>query len=570
MTAGQKATGMAKEIVFHHRDSNWTDRDRIHQRGTVLVGDQVIGIDDLEAMLSGVQSLEALGIAMKDLNGFYSIVIRGNEDIVMAVDRMRSYPLFYGSDDQALYCSDDPFWIQDQLGDRSLDPIAQKEFRLSGYVTRDRTLSPRIKQLRSGEVARLSLEPTSEVRVQTAPYQKYKPGDYSDQELEPSLKQMDHVMVASFQRLIDLAAGRTLMVPLSGGYDSRLIVLMLKKLGYENIIAFSYGRSGNPESIISKDIAERLGIRWEFIEYNNERWLRWYQSEENWAYYPMGSNLTSLPHIQDWPAVKMLKEDGRIPKDAIFVPGHTIANPSQYANLQRHSVKEAEAMPKYKIATAEGAKDVDVGFPVDKLVNDLITDNYNLPGQPIKEGATLREMRALVLSALDNVSGYDDYVSAYEYWNFNERQVKFIFNSIRIYEYWGYQWWMPLLDKELMDFWRTLSLDLRHDKQLIRVYTDRLSVEMMKGFQITHYQRTLQKKGYRRLVSVILKNKSISKFMGMPYNYMKKRRMYDTEPQAYFGMLTKERYNREYTGKEYINYFTAADFIDWISKRSPR
>jgi hypothetical protein len=51
---------------------------------------------------------------------------------------------------------------------------------------------------------------------------------------------------------------------------------------------------------------------------------------------------------------------------------------------------------------------------------------------------------------------------------------------------------------------------------------------------------------------------------------MKKTTTYDDHPQAYFGMMTRERYDKEYTGREYINHFTASDYIDWVSKRSKR
>ena len=45
---------------------------------------------------------------------------------------------------------------------------------------------------------------------------------------------------------------------------------MLKRLGYRNVIAFSYGRLGNEESAISNFVANDFKIRWEFIEYSNE------------------------------------------------------------------------------------------------------------------------------------------------------------------------------------------------------------------------------------------------------------------------------------------------------------
>jgi hypothetical protein len=264
------------------------------------------------------------------------------------------------------------------------------------------------------------------------------------------------------------------------------------------------------------------------------------------AYRRYGSGLCSLPHIQDWPAVKVLKEEGRIPADSIFLPGHTIVNPSQYANLQLHSVKEEDGSGNTTDQASNPPAQREEEFAVERLVDDLITDNYNLAGRPIDDPVTLKEMRALVLSSLDEHCQKSNYVCAYEGWNYRERQVKFIFNSIRVYDFWGYQWWLPLLDKELMDFWRRVSLEQRFDKYIVRVYTDNLSQEMMKDFKITHYQKPLQKKGFSRLIKAVLKWKGISRLMGLPYNYHKKRTMYDGDPQAYFGMMTRERYQREY------------------------
>ena len=40
-------------------------------------------------------------------------------------------------------------------------------------------------------------------------------------------------------------------------------------------------------------------------------------------YLKYGNNLTSLAHLQDWPAVWELKKYNRIPNDSVFVPGHT-------------------------------------------------------------------------------------------------------------------------------------------------------------------------------------------------------------------------------------------------------
>ena len=59
-------------------------------------------------------------------------------------------------------------------------------------------------------------------------------------------------------RLIRSLQGKTAIIPLSGGYDSRLIAVMLKNKGLKDVICFTYGRKGNPEVEISEKVAKLL------------------------------------------------------------------------------------------------------------------------------------------------------------------------------------------------------------------------------------------------------------------------------------------------------------------------
>jgi asparagine synthase (glutamine-hydrolysing) len=68
------------------------------------------------------------------------------------------------------------------------------------------------------------------------------------------------------------------VVPLSGGLDSRIIVAMLKRLGVEDVICFTYGKKGNREAEISRQVAEALGYRWYFVEYTKEKLYDGYHS----------------------------------------------------------------------------------------------------------------------------------------------------------------------------------------------------------------------------------------------------------------------------------------------------
>jgi asparagine synthase (glutamine-hydrolysing) len=64
----------------------------------------------------------------------------------------------------------------------------------------------------------------------------------------------DRTLVNAFSRLVKSTSqqGKTLVVPLSGGLDSRIIVAKLKRLGANDVICVSYGRKGCRESEIAK------------------------------------------------------------------------------------------------------------------------------------------------------------------------------------------------------------------------------------------------------------------------------------------------------------------------------
>src|SRR4030095_14785028 len=54
----------------------------------------------------------------------------------------------------------------------------------------------------------------------------------------------------------------------------------------------------------------------------------------------------------------------------------------------------------------------------------------------------------------------------FERWDLQERQAKFICNSVRVYESFGYDWRLPLYDRELMDFWARVPIQGRTGRRL--------------------------------------------------------------------------------------------------------
>ena len=126
----------------------------------------------------------------------------------------------------------------------------------------------------------------------------------------------------SFSRLINSTQDKRLIIPLSGGLDSRLIVTSLHKYGKKNVVCFTYGLAKSKEVEVSKSIAKDLGYEWHFVNYGNKRWKQCYSSDLMKEYLLFSGNLCSLPHMQDWPAVWQLKSMVVLCKNSIFIPGH--------------------------------------------------------------------------------------------------------------------------------------------------------------------------------------------------------------------------------------------------------
>ena len=57
---------------------------------------------------------------------------------------------------------------------------------------------------------------------------------------------------------------------------------------------------------------------------------------------------------------------------------------------------------------------------------------------------------------------------AYEFWEWQERQSKYIVNSVRSYEFHGYSWRLPFWSMKFVQFWRETSLNSKYDQSLYK------------------------------------------------------------------------------------------------------
>lgn len=433
---------------------NGTSTTRI--RGRIYQGDATPHVNELFGELPNDLPFSDGSLApLVDLNGFFAFVREESTRVIAVVDRIRSIPLFYGRADSRVFLSDDAEWMRRKVGDTAMDPVAREEFQLTGYVTGAETLFPSVRQLQAGEV--LVVDTAGVVpRVTTHRYYRFlhsEPAQFDSEALRSNLE----VLLASIiRRLIDYADGRQIVVPLSGGYDSRLIATLLKRSGYTNVIAFTYGTPGNQESRTSRTVADALGLQWRFVEYSNRRWREAWKTDERWDYQKWASGWASIPLVQDWLAVRVLKQQAIIADDCVFVPGHTgdfisgghipnTATPGGQARLA--SLTEAIVNKHYRLAPIHHISRRPLSFWWERVLD-------RAESGPITRG--------------------EDLANFFEKWEWQERQAKFICNAVRVYEFSGYDWWLPLWDREFVEFWEQIPLPLRRGRKWFMGYIDNL------------------------------------------------------------------------------------------------
>lgn len=410
---------------------------------------------------------------IREANGFFAVVLLYKDNqLLAAVDRLRSLPIFYGNQESDFFISDDGYWVADQIKDRNLDPLSESEFLLTGYVVGDNTLFNSVKQLQAGQYLIRTNEKT-EVKF----YYTHLHRHYIEQKEAAYFSDLNAVYQKVFQRLTDSTFERTIVIPLSGGYDSRSIAAMLKKIGYKNVICYTYGRKTSFEVKISEQVAKSLGYQWYFIEYTREKWLNSYYQCREYAIF--ASNLASLPHIQDFLAVQELKEKSIIPPDSIFVPGFCgDLLGGSYVPLE---IVENKSDFLLKIGLVEYI--YKKHFCLENYINE---NHINLIKNHIND----------TLQSFPCPHNLDDFVSINEAFFTNHKVAKFVVNALRVYEFFGYEWRMPLWDNTLIEYWYRIPLHQRikdklYDRFLLKNVFKQFDIDFKKGG--TFFEKSIHK-----------------------------------------------------------------------------
>lgn len=548
-------------IILHFRD-DWNNEGNTFAKGRAFIEGELFKEQKLALYFAKVVTQERVLIA----NGFWGLVKITDNSILLAADRMRSYPLFYGVINNIVYVSDDAYWVKDKVCNKDeyenveYDEISKNEFLLTGYVTGKDTLYKNVSQIQAGEMIYIKVDNENNIIVTSSRYYNFIHGNYfENMSREQILEKHENSLDEAVGRLINYANGRTIVVPLSGGYDSRLVATVLRQMNYNNVITFTYGRINNPECLISKKVAENLKYKWIFIPYDNEKSYEWYNSDMRKNFSLYGDNLSTILPDREWPAVWELKKQNLVPNDSVFAPGHSgdfisgghIPKELCRANIDEKQfvseiLKKHYVMWKWEGAPEEWRSDF----------SEKILDCAKIELQDEKDYFT-KEYAA----------------NAYEKWNWQENQVKRMVNSVKIYDFFEYDYWAPLWDYEYMNFWCKVPIKYRSNKNLYDDYVVQLyskianiTVDEAQKREPPLNEDSILKKIWKKLCTALLV------LFGKKKNKVSIEELRDEDWEQSSGRLTKEVYDTllpYIVGRSSAATLERLGYIDYTSKDVP-
>jgi len=397
--------------------------------------------------------------AAAGLDGHFSLVAARDDTVFAAVDRIASIPVFYGFDGTAWRVDGNARRLAAGLGATTINPDAALALAMSGATIGEATLLDGIEALGAGEAVLFA--PGQEPRRQRLYLYMPEPDETVPAD-DPALRRrLADVTMGIFSKMVASLEGRAVAVPLSAGLDSRLVACALKELGVENVTCFSYGRRGNFEAEGARRVAAKLGYDWIFVEHTPRQQAATFASEECRAFEAFADPLNAIPFHQDFFAVGSLKEEGKIPQEAVIVNGQSgdyIAGnhipPSLCAALGDSSEGDSSEEARWERITA--------------ALMDKHYDLWKTLRTPENEARISAMLREEMESEGGGLGKPENDFALYEMLEFLNRQVKYVVAGQRSYEWHGYDWRLPLWDNDFLDFWKAAPLAAKAGRRLFR------------------------------------------------------------------------------------------------------
>jgi len=393
-------------------------------------------------------NIDTLSNWLKTLSGHFAFVIESDENwCFSAVDRVCSIPLFEKKINEGYLFSNYASYLKEEGSKINMNALL--EISMSGFSLGRKTLYTNLNRFLAGEC---SLLMNGELNRNY--YHSYMPQPDIKKNEEKLIKELTTVLLSVLNKILHNIDNRQLVIPLSAGNDSRIIASGFRKLGYENVICFSYGREGNFEVKTSEEIAKRLNYKWVYVPDKIKSKRAFFLSEIYKKYVEDFESFASVPNVQDIYEIYELKMLGVIDNDAVIING----NSGDFIT-GGHIPSELD----FKKSASS----------IDNFSWDLFLEKHYSIWRKLRshdnDKIIISELKRIFSSRFDVTSNnkFKDY-SVIESMELIGRQSRYVMNQQRAYEFFGYDWRLPLWDNELLDFWESVPPRFKINQKLYK------------------------------------------------------------------------------------------------------
>lgn len=450
----------------------WHQEEGVYVCGFCYDNNQVVSGQNLARHFASASDEASLLRLLREANGQFAVIVNRENLKAAAVDRIRSIPIYYNGSTIA----DQPYSLSH---DGRVDRMALAEYHASGNTFAGKTL---LKDIRQVPAAAMVCWHGTEAK--TVQYWSFE--CHSEEERRVTVEELRGCIEGTFTHTIGAIGNRPVTIPLSGGYDSRLIAAMLRKNGIDEAVCYHIGHNGSDEERYARTTAEKLGFRYILIDgpdlaYKNTGYL----NEAEFAdYYRFVGDYTNFVWLYEYFGIKRMIEQGEIKADTVFIPGHS-GDFLAGSHIRKGCVTPSSS--------------------VRELALSIVLRSFEYRAS----SSIVKEVTGQFKKAID--AGISP-VSAYQWFIMQNRQAQQIVNSTKVYGFFGHEVLLPLWDNELVNIFRTAPYEQLCDCKLYndcvkQIFTEAgLSTEKPEG---SIKPATLSKTLIKRLLPKAIVNRMV-------------------------------------------------------------
>ena len=382
----------------------------------------------------------------RKLDGHFSIIFIQKDKLLLGNDRVSSNPVILVKEKNNVYIADNYLNLLSMVKKKNLsfNSIQLKHLAMSGFTFGQSGIYNEVLISSPGTFCLVKNKLLINQKYHDwKPFKKVKGKPYL---IKSKLKNINNNIIF---KLIKSCNNRCIVIPLSAGYDSRFILSGLVEKGYKNLITFSYGRKENREKNIAEKLAKYLNIPWRYIEFTNYNQKKMAISKIYDGYKKFSDTTQSVHFPQDFHAIYYLRENKIIPKDSIIVNG------------QSGDFISGNHIP-----------ELDSKYGFEEILNYYFLKHYKIWNSLMNQNKAI--IKKKIIKRILDFKPYNSKINkkflleAFQKLEYEDRQTKYVIHGQRTYEYFGYEWRLPMWDKDYINFWEKIDTSYKMRQSLYR------------------------------------------------------------------------------------------------------